>query len=112
MKGNFTDEENWSSYLQNALKDLTAKEIVQESIEMVITMRLFSFRLQRRKGRPREVFLGALRTISEIGTLDYDRKGLASLGSKVCKAVNMFKRYGDGSMDQIITAFFRAENDS
>ena len=54
---------------------------------------------------PRDVFLGALRSISEIGTLDYDRKGLAGIESEVRKAVNMLKRYGDGSMDQILTAF-------
>ena len=62
--------------------------------------------------RPREVFLGALRSISEIGTLDHTRKGLTGLGSEVYKAVNMLKRYGDGSMYQILTAFFRAEDDS
>ena len=37
--------------------------------------------------------------------MDYDRKGLAGLESEVRKAVNTLKRYGDGSMDQILTAF-------
>ena len=62
--------------------------------------------------RLREVFLGALRSISEIGTLDYTRKGLTGLGSEVYKAVNMLKGYGDGFMYQILTAFFGAEDDS
>ena len=37
--------------------------------------------------------------------MDYDRKGLAGLEYEVRKAVNTLKRYGDGSMDQILTAF-------
>ena len=45
VKLDIIDEENWRSYIQNALKDATAKEIVQESIEMVIIMTLH---LQRR----------------------------------------------------------------
>ena len=51
-----------------AIKDVIAKEIMQESIDMVITMTLFSFRLLRRMDRHREVFLCAL-SISGIGTL-------------------------------------------
>ena len=104
MKGDFTDEEKLE-YLQNALKDATAKEIVQESIRNGDNYDTVSLCLQRRMDRPRDVFLGALRSISEIGTLDCDRKGLAGLESEVHKAVNMLKRYGDGSMDQILTAF-------
>ena len=42
MKGDFTDEEKLE-YLQNALKDATAKGIVQESIRMAMTMTLFLF---------------------------------------------------------------------
>ena len=104
VKGDFTDDEKLE-YLQNALKDSTAKEIVQESIRNGDDYYTVSLHLQRRVDRPRDVFLGALRSISEIGTLDYDRKGLAGLESEVRKAVNTLKRYGDGSMDQILTAF-------
>ena len=103
VKGDFTDDEKLE-YLQNALKDST-KEIVQESIRNGDDYDTVSLRLQRRMDRPRDVFLRALRSISEIGTLDYDRKGLAGLEYEVRKAVNTLKRYGDGSMDQILTAF-------
>ena len=75
VRGDFADNENWS-----AIKDVTAKEIVQESIEMVTTMILFSFRLLRRMDRHREVFLGALLS---TGHWDYDRKGLSGLVSEV-----------------------------
>ena len=44
--------------------------------------------------------------------MDYDRKGLAGLESEVRKAVDTFKRYGDRSMDQILTVFFGAEDDN
>ena len=111
MKGDFTDEEKLEC-LQNALKDSTAKEIVQESIRNGDDYDTVSLRLQRRMDRPRDVLLGALRSISEIGTLDYDRNGLAGLESEVRKAVNTLKEiwrwlYGSNSH-----CFFGAEDDS
>ena len=53
------DEEKLE-YLQNALKDATAKEIVQESIQNSDDYDTVSLHIQRRMDRPRDIFLGAL----------------------------------------------------
>ena len=84
---------------------MTAKEIVYKT---VMTMTSSSEEMDR----PRDVFVGALQSISEIWTLDYDSKGLTGLESEVRKAVNTLKEmwrwlYGSNSH-----CYFGAEDDS
>ena len=103
LEDDYTDDEKLC-YLMECLKDPVVKKIVQESIANGDDYNRVEARLKREMDQPREVYLQALRSITSMNQIDYDKAGLTTLSTDFLRHVNTLKSYGDGTMGQLLTA--------
>ena len=103
MEDSFSDNDKLC-YLKDSLKDSEAATMVRQSISNGDSFEQVTTALCRRFDQPREVFLQATHSFVSPINLDYDLNGLSAIVNELRKSRNTIERYGDKTVDQILTA--------
>lgn len=91
-------------YLQDAVKDPTALDIVSDAARNGDSFAAVGDRLTFKFDQPREVYTEALRGLMSVPAIEYTKQGVSNLARDLNRYQNILERYGDGTASQVFTA--------
>ena len=98
-----TDDERLS-YLLDCLKVPDGQDIVSDAIRNGDSFDQVERRLNQKYDQPREVYAESLKALIQLSATSYTQSGISHLGKEFNKHRNVLLRYGDGTLDQALTA--------
>ena len=98
-----TDDERLS-YLLDCLKVPDGQDIVSEALGMETLLTKRKDDLNQKYDQPQEVYAESLKALIQLSATSYTQSGISHLGKEFNKHCNVLLRYGDGTLDQALTA--------
>ena len=98
-----TDDERLS-YLLDCLKVPDGQDIVSDAIRNGDSFDQVERRLNQKYDQPLEVYVESLKALIQLPATSYTQSGISHLGKEFNKHRNVLLRYGDGTLDQALTA--------
>ena len=92
------------SYLLDCLKVPDGQDIVSDAIRNVDSFDQVERRLNQKYDQPREVYTESLKALIQLSATSYTQSCISHLGKEFNKHHNVLLRYGDGTLDQALTA--------